>query len=1483
MNTVTPATLPVEPAREPAWLELSLAQRAVWLDASLAESPSAYTLVRWARINGDLQPELCRQAMTLVVARHDALRLRADRDAPRQWLHQSAEAPFTFIDVSAEPDPESARRAHVEGALAAGLPLGDRPLFAFDLIKLGAREFYAFMRCHHLLADEAAVSMLLGHWLEAYRALTSDGAPELAPPSSYVAVIDADAAYVESARYQADLDYWTGRFKTLSPALFDVRRGTQPDPAAGPVSVRWTLDGDAFARFISATRAAGVTPQRAVIALLAVVLGRRYRQADITLGMALHRRDPSNLHVIGMLAGMIAVRGRFDGIASLRDTVRATSKQIDADLRHARLPIDALSRALGISRTGLSDLFSVAVSYLPALRAPAQAPLDDLTFVAGALPAPEASPLTMHVSERDDGRALAFDLSADSRFADAAEIDRLRILFEAAAAAFAERPDTDVEAIAAVTPAEFAHVVHARNTTAASYPSETADRCFTRQARSTPDAPAVTSATESLTYAQIDGRSDHLARLLAGRGVRAQSVVGVALERSVATVVSLLAILKLGAIYLPLDPAYPGDRLAHMIEDAHAEIIIVNAATQSLVPAGSASIAFDSAGLAAPDDAVTQVGPAGAEAGAPAGMAAHLPTDDAALHSAAFGTSIAPEDTAYIIYTSGSTGKPKGVAVPHRAAVNLAFARLDHDPIGPGDRILAAISVGFDVSIGQLLLPLLSGAAVVIADDLRTLGAQEFWAFLAAQSVTHINSVPSFFESILDAAPPSTTLVRLMLGGEPLSATLVRRLQRALPHTQVVNMYGPTEACIDATCYPCRNDETAPVLPIGKPLPNYRAYVLDDLLEPVGIGVAGDLYLAGAGLAHGYVNAPALTAERFVPDPFGAPGERLYKTGDRARRRDDGNIEFLGRADSQVKIRGHRIELGEIEAALRTHAGVAQAAVIASADGTGPARLVAYLVAQTANGAPSPAALRAHLAGKLPEYMLPAAFITLDALPLTANGKLDERALPAVDWQSAREYVAPRTASEINVAKLFAELLNATSIGATDNFFERGGHSLLATRLVSQLRTLYDVRVPLRAIFDVPTVEGIARIVDAAGSAPPAALAPLPRPEQLPLSFTQERLWFLGRLQADDAYNVPVAVELTGNLDASKAIAALEQIVARHEALRTVIVVRDGVPGQQIRPAGSFAVRIADLTPLSAGERQTALAARLRALASRTFDLAVDLPIEVELIALAADRHVLAAVVHHASFDGWSAALFFAEFAHRYAAADEADALPPLPLAYADFAVWQRAQDFSTDLNYWRGKLAAAPPTLDFPADRPRSELTRRPGASVPFGLDEALTGALTGIANANGASLFMLLHAAFAAMLARWTGQHDIVVGTAVANRTHPAFEPIIGCFVNTLALRTAVEPSLTFAQLLAAMREDDLAAYEHGGVPFEQLVSMRCSPNGCSTKRRCFKRCWCSTTSRRRKSNLRDLTIAPSRSHRAPLNSISPSTSCSRPAAAR
>ncbi len=1387
-------------ATQRQWLDLSLAQQSIWLDAKLS-SASVYQLGGWARVAAPLDDAAVRQSVRLIMARHDALRLKIDDELPRQWLDESLEPPISNHELDEKIDPERAFDEYVRQAFASPLPLGDHPLFRIDLLKAGPNLTFILWRFHHLIVDSAAVSIALGHWFLAYDSLTAATPGQLGPPSSFVQTIRSDAAYLESVPYHQDLTYWTSRFDPLPlPLIADMERRASGEHAQPPSSAS-IITGPAYRRLQSAAKAAGMTVNRLLFALFSVTLARRYGQNDVVAGVALHRRDLSNRYTIGLMAGVIPVRCTFETYWSLEDCVQAFSEQVDADLRHQRLPVDVLSRSLGLSGTGRAGLFEAAMSYIPADRSQHKISLDGLPITTGVVDTREASPISLHVTELDPDANIEIRVNVNPEFLDPCESATLATLFQAAIERFLEDPGIRFEELDSITAAERALVVEKWNRTERKFEGGTLDGLFRVQAARTPDAVAVIGRDGGeLKYADLDSRSTRLAEQLVAAGVGPERVVGVGMERSTETIVAILGILKAGGVYLPLDPAYPADRLEYMARDAGATLVLEE---------GIGNWAKNDNWGIRTDHATANGGPASSN---PQSL---IPNPS-------------PDRLAYIIYTSGTTGQPKGVVVSHVAPVNLAFARRAcHDPLGVGDRVLAAISVGFDVSIGQLLLPLLSGATVVIAGDVKTMGAAEFWSLLADRRVTHINSVPSFFDSILDSAPPAgaLSLKRVMLGGEALSGALVARIQQAVPGIEVVNMYGPTEACIDATYHVATPaDLSSSVLPIGRPLSNYRAYVLNSQVQPVGIGVTGELYLGGAGLARGYVNAAELTNERFVADPFSQnPGARLYKTGDRARWRSDGRIEFLGRVDQQVKIRGFRVEPAEIEAALLKHPQVAQAVVVPHVGRAGgPARLVAYIVPHARESLPDSNELRSHLAESLPDYMVPSAFVFIAEIPLNANGKLDAKALPSPDFAEG-EYVEPRTSTERVIADLFAEVLGLERCGATDHFFELGGHSLLATSLVSKM-IAGGMRVQLREVFETPTVEMLARRVDASlpSVAGAGVIGPRQRPADLPLSFPQERIWFVDRLQQDSSYNIPIAFELRGALDIAAAEKAIERIVQRHEALRTRIVLKDSRPVQTVNDAADFRLELYDLSTLGQSEQEHALEQKLLELVQYRFDLAADLPFKLLLIALAPDRHVLAAVIHHVAFDGWSAGLFLREFAALYAAFrhKQSDPLPPLPIQYADFALWQREQNWDNDLSYWLEELRDAPVRLDLPMSSPPGGGSWRLASTLSFNVAPEVHAKLVKLARDNNCSLFMVLHAAFAMLLSRLSGQDDIVIGTVSANRNHAEMEPVIGCFVNTLPLRTRLSPGESFAKLLARVKSSDLAAYAHQDLAFEQLV---------------------------------------------------------------
>ncbi|HUZ25458.1 MAG TPA: amino acid adenylation domain-containing protein [Streptosporangiaceae bacterium] len=919
---------------------------------------------------------------------------------------------------------------------------------------------------------------------------------------------------------------------------------------------------------------------------------------------------------------------------------------------------------------------------------------------------------------------------------------------------------------------------------------------FERQARRSPAAPAVAQDGRELTYAQLNRQANKLARVLIARGIGPEDVVALALPRDPQLIVAILAVLKSGAAYLPLDPGHPRERLDFMLTNARAALVLATAATAAGLPGAAPALILD----------------------APSHRADRAAARGTNVTEAERRTPLRADHLAYVIYTSGSTGRPKAVAVTHRGIPVLFANQVERHAAVTGSRVLQLVSPSSDVMVAELCMALLAGGCLVLPG--ATLAGEELARFLARETITHAHIPPAVLATLPRARLPHLRV--LITGGENCPPDLVRHWRSG---RLMVNAYGPSETTCDVSSSPWREDDAPEHPVIGRPIAHVRVYVLDDRLGLVPPGTRGELYVDSPGLARGYLGRPDATAERFVANPFGPPGSRLYRTGDLARWRAD-RLEFLGRADDQIKIRGFRIEPGEIEAALARCPGLGPVAVIAREDRPGDRRLVAY-VCRGAGGEPDPASLRRQLAARLPAHLVPAAFVVLDALPLTPNRKLDRAALPAPAAAPAGGGRPPRDEHEKVLSDLFAEVLGIEEVGVEDNFFDLGGHSLLATRLVSRVRAVLGVELGIRRLFDLPTVADLARVLgDAPEARPP--LRPARRPARPPLSFAQRRLWFLNRLEgaADHVQNIALGLRLTGLLDIAALTQAIGDITGRHETLRTVFPDEDGVPYQQVLEPGDGqpAVTATSVT-------EAALPAALRAAAARGFDLTSELPLRVLLFALGPRRHVLLLVVHHIAFDGWSMAPLGRDLDHAYRArrGGRAPAWAALPVQYTDYTRWQRQvlgseadsrSLASRQLGYWRAVLDGLPEQLDVPADYPRPAEPSYVGDSIMFTVTPELHEALRALAARSRVSLFMVFQAALAALLTRLGAGTDLPIGTPVAGRTDQALDDLVGCFINNLVLRTDTSGDPSFAGLLARVRETDLGAYAHQDLPFERLV---------------------------------------------------------------
>ncbi|WP_328784372.1 non-ribosomal peptide synthase/polyketide synthase [Streptomyces canus] len=1351
-------------------------------------------------------------ALQRVVDRHDVLRtavLWEGLREPVQVVWRRAVIPVEEVVV----DPQGADPAReLTAVVGLSMDLGRAPLVSLHAAALPDGRHLGLLRMHHMVQDHTALDVILGE-VRLFLAGRGDELPEPLPFRDFVAHARATNDDGEHERFFTEL-LGDVTEPTAPYGLMDVR-GDGADTVRAVVDLAPAVSG----RLREAARRLGVSPATVLHVAWARVLAAVSGRDDVVFGTVLFGRMNAGAgsdRVPGPFMNTLPVRVRVASEGA-KEAVDAMRRQLANLLEHEHAPLALAQRASGVP--GDTPLFTSLLNY----RHNTGRTMDesaDTDRSAGRLDgirtlfSQERDNFPLSVSVDDDGEGIGLSMEAldpiDPDVVGTLLRTAVQNLIVALEEALDGGPDLPLGAVEVLDEAERTRVLVEWNDSGLDVPDRTLTEEFEAQAARTPDAVAAVGAGIELTYAELDTRADRLARLLVRRGVGPESVVAVLLERGVASVVALLAILKAGGAYLPVDSDYPADRVASVLEDAAPVVVLADA--------GTAAVAARSAAQVLHLDA-----PATAEelAGVPAGP---LGDDERTAPGA--------EHAAYVIYTSGSTGRPKGVVIPHSGLHNLYAFHRAHVIASGGRRMRVALtaSLSFDTSWEGLLWMVAGHELHVVPDDVRR-DATALVEYVSTARVDVMDLTPTYAELLLEQgllADPAHRLSVFLLGGEAAGASLWERI-RETDGTRCVNLYGPTEFSVDALWFDAA--ESARPL-VGRPVANTRAYVLDGGLRPVGAGTVGELYLAGAGLARGYLGRESLTGERFVACPF-EPGARMYRTGDLVRRDRVGRIEYLGRADDQVKIRGFRIEPGEVRAVLAEHPAVAQAAVLARSDDTsGELRLVAYVV--PVDGAQA-SELTRHVpefaADRLPRYMVPSAVVVLDALPMTVNGKLDGRALPAPDYAaSAGAGRGPATLQQEILCAAFAEVLGVPSVGVDDDFFALGGHSLLATRLLSRIRTVLGAEVPLRALFETPTVAGLAtRLTDADDIRP--ALVAGPRPERVPLSYAQRRLWFIGQLEGPSpTYNLPTVLQVSGRVDREALGAAIRDVMARHEVLRTVFTTADGEPFQKILEPSelTWELQVVDLT---AADTSTDRAQAVAATTGYAFDLAAEVPIRATLITVGPDEHILVVVVHHIAGDGWSLGPLGRDVSLAYEArlAGKDPQWAPLPVQYADYALWQREvlgdeddpeSRLSRQVTYWSDELAGSPEELPLPTDRSRPAVPSHRGHPVRLTVPAGLHARLLDLARERGLTLFMLLQAALATTLSRLGSGSDIPIGTAVAGRTDEALDDLVGCFVNTLVIRTDLSGAPTFAELLDQVRETGLRAFAHQDVPFEKLV---------------------------------------------------------------
>ncbi|WP_309094585.1 non-ribosomal peptide synthetase [Streptomyces sp.] len=1395
--------------RDTSPLPLSYAQSRMWLLQQLDPACPAYNVCLAIRLRGPLDAHALRTALAGLLARHEVLRTRypaADDGTPHQVVDTTAELRFGTADLHGLPAEERDRQAADLARAASATPFdltADHPLRAV-LVRRDDHDHTLVLTVHHIAWDGGTFNALSRDLSALYRAALrgeDDGLAEL--PAQYADFALWQRTAFTDERLSGHLEHWrTTLLPPPRPLDLPTDAPRTPRPTAHGDRRFHTFAPEVTERLTAFARTAGATPFMVLLAGLAALLHRLTGATDIPVGSAVMNRDLPGLdQLIGNFGNTLALRADLDGDPGTGELVERVRALCTEAYAHQDMPFDLLVERLRPERhPGRAVWFDVMLLFLTqGLQGP-------------RLPGVSAEWETVHngTTQFDlsleaflTGGQLRIEATYRSALFTPETVDRLLHRLETLLAAGLADPELPVSRLPLMPATEEQQVLGEWNATARPVPGTTLAALLTEQAARTPDAPALTHEDGTLGHAALHARANRLARLLIAHGAGPEHRVAVALDRGPDLVVALLAVLQAGAAYVPLDTGYPAERLTVMIEDAAPALVLTSSGTADRVPACAVPT------LLLDEPSVRER------------LATHAP---APVTDAERLAPLRPGHPAYVIFTSGSTGRPKGVVVPHAAIVNRLLWMQDTYRLGPEDRVLQKTPAGFDVSVWEFFWPLVTGAALVLARPDGHRDPAHLATLIREQRVTTAHFVPSMLRVFLDdpaAAHARGVLRRIVCSGEALPADLAERCARLLPGTDLHNLYGPTEAAVDVTAWSCADGtrSASGSVPIGRPVWNTRTLVLDAALRPVPPGVAGELYLAGTQLARGYLARPALTAARFVADPYGPPGSRLYRTGDVVRWTAHGALEFLGRADDQVKIRGFRVEPGETEAALASLPGVSQAAVTVRRDAHGEPRLVAYAVPGPGSR-PEPLGVRRDLARTLPDHQVPSAVVLLDALPLTPNGKLDRAALPGPDLSALTTATAPRTQAEATLCRLFAELLGLPSVGVHDAFFALGGHSLLATRLVARVRAEHGVDLPLRAVFDTPTPAGLAHLLDAPAQRRPALRPAARRPDPLPLSFAQSRLWFLYRLEGPTpTYNIPTAVRLRGPLDPAALRAALQDVVDRHEALRTVFPDDDGVPRQEIRTDAAVPI---DVVTAPAADVDALLA---RA-AAHSFALDREIPVRATLVALAPDDHVLLLLVHHIATDGWSAEPLLRDLETAYAARRDGahPAWPPLAVQYADHTLWQRdlldEAYTAREVHSWSQRLEGLPEELQLPVDRPRPAVPGHRAGAVDFTLDAATHRALRDLSAEAGGTVFMALQAALAVLLARLGAGDDIPLGTPVAGRADPALDDLVGLFVNTLVLRTDVSGDPAFRALLTRVREADVDAYAHQDLPFERLV---------------------------------------------------------------
>jgi amino acid adenylation domain-containing protein len=1409
-------------------LEPAINQETIWFYDQLQPNQAAYNLPIILRLMGKLKMDLLRRTFDEVIARHEVLRTSYPTEAgrPLARIHPFAPTPLECIDLSnldaAAREERVRNTADREARTAFDVARG--PLWRYRLLRLGEEEHVLVLVLHHLVFDGWSSGVLVREVTEIYGALSAGRTATLPPlPIQYLDHAHSQRRWLAAGLYDEQRAYWQQKLAAAPPPL-----ALPTDHPRPPV---WSFRGrqvpvqipaDLSQRLAALAREESCSLFMLLLAAIQTLLHRHTQHEDICVGSPIANRNRAEIEgLIGYFVNTLVFRGDLSGRPTFRELLRRVRQVALEAYANQELPFEEVVRSLQLPRDArTAPLFQVLLvmqhSRWPhaTLTIPSMGGLSPSLAV---LPDNETSKFDLSLGMAETLAGLRGTLEYNSDLFEPVTIARMVEQLGVLLSGIVENPDCQIDRLPLLPESERAQLAQ-WNATAADVPRfESFVDLVEARVEATPEAIAAQCEAVALSYRELDGRANRLAHRLRAIGVSEGTLVALLAERDLDFLTAILAIFKAGSAYLPLDPRHPAERHAQSLRQSRCPVVLAAPALRDNLSAAAETLDADAPAIHSLADLLAAEAPS------------TRPTRQASAN-----------DLAYVIFTSGSTGRPKGAMITQGGMVNHLFAKVRDLELNAADVVAQTASQSFDISVWQFLAAMVVGGRTEIIRTSEVHDPRCLLQRVETAGVTVLEVVPSQSRALLaeleraGARGVSLRALRWLLHtGEALPVELARAWLTRVPRIPLVNAYGPTECSDDVTHHILRTPPRAEeaTVPIGRPIANTQIYILDHLLQPVPIGVVGELCVGGDGVGLGYLHDEARTAAAFVPDPFSQrPGMRLYRTGDLARQRADGVIEFLGRVDDQVKLRGFRIELGEIEAVLTRHPQVGAGAVLASEKDQ---RLVAFVV--PANGElPSPADLRAYLARRLPEYMVPSAFVPLLRLPLSANGKVDRKALPLPRPEHlaiSESYVAPRTPTEESLARIWAEVLDLPQVGVTHNFFELGGHSLKATRVLARVEEAFPgKRLPLRTLFESPTIEAFAAALDARETDDAAfdmKVVPVPREGDLPLSAAQQGLWFIEHLDRQSpVYSIAGAVQIDGTLDVELLGRAFSAIVARHETLRTAIVVVDGQYMQRVSPALPVRPAVECLEQLEESKREQYWQDAAREEAARPFDLANAPLWRLRVFRLSAASHVLVWVSHHAISDGWSLGVLVRELALLYQSSAAGEAAPPapLPIQYGDFTVWQQqwvaSMACTQELAYWKERLAGMPAALELPTDRPRPDVQTTHGDSYPLWVPPPLGRALSEWSDRQGVTLFTTLLAAWHLLLARESRQDDFAVGVPVAGRRRVETEGLIGCFINMLALRVRIDGRMSFYDLARQVHETSLEAFAHQEAPLTQVV---------------------------------------------------------------